>query len=217
MRESITRNNTARGIRDTLTVKSISSMVALARRSAPNQGGRQVGAATALVTEMPHTLAALTAGRIDDWAATSIVRETAILSAEHRRAVDDALAELFAKEGVGHATLVRSARAHAQRLDPAAADAARPKGPRRSAGERPAGPRHDGLPHRTAAGRTGRRGLPPCERSPINCWLPGTPAPVTRSWRTPCTPGSPAPSSGQPIPVSVHLVLSGRTLFRERR
>lgn len=215
LRESITRNNTARGIRDTLTVKSINSMVALARRSAPNQGGRQVGAATALVTEMPHTLAALTAGRIDDWAATSIVRETAILSAEHRRAVDDALAELFAKEGVGHATLVRSARAHAQRLDPAAAvQHARKVRADRRVSVRPA---PDTMAYLTA--------LLPVEQAVAvyatlrkiadQLLVAGDTRSRDQIMADTLHARVTGASSGQPIPVSVHLVLSDRTLFGE--
>jgi hypothetical protein len=42
--------------------RSVGSVVALARRESPSLGDRFVGLARALVHEMPHTMAALTAG-----------------------------------------------------------------------------------------------------------------------------------------------------------
>ena len=71
----------------------VAGQVALARRDSPNKGARHLGLAKALVHEMPHTLRALAAGRISEWRATILVRETAVLSAEHRSSVDAALAD----------------------------------------------------------------------------------------------------------------------------
>lgn len=48
--------------------------------------------AKALVTEMPHTLAALRIGHLNEWRATLLVKETACLSAADRCAVDEELA-----------------------------------------------------------------------------------------------------------------------------
>ncbi|MGN7249293.1 hypothetical protein ACTHQ1_16400, partial [Janibacter anophelis] len=45
------------------------TQVALARRCSPNQGDRHVGLAKALVEDLPHTMAALTAGQISEWRA----------------------------------------------------------------------------------------------------------------------------------------------------
>ncbi len=72
--------------------KGIGGQVALARQESPHRGARLVGLADALVNEMPHTLAALTAGDISEWRATLVVRETACLSREDRRVVDARLA-----------------------------------------------------------------------------------------------------------------------------
>ncbi|ABG91945.1 conserved hypothetical protein [Rhodococcus jostii RHA1] len=44
--------------------------------------------AQALVREMPHTLALLQTGRLNEWRATLLVRETACLSAADRAIVD---------------------------------------------------------------------------------------------------------------------------------
>src|SRR6516162_8531668 len=61
---------------------------ALARRDSPTRGGRHLGFAKALVYEMPHTLAALECGVLSEWRATLIVRESACLDVEDRRALD---------------------------------------------------------------------------------------------------------------------------------
>ena len=66
--------------------------IALARRESPATGGRLLGLAKALVTEMPHTLAALETGQLNEWRATLLVRETACLTAADRAAVDEELA-----------------------------------------------------------------------------------------------------------------------------
>ena len=68
------------------------SEVALARRCSPGQADRHVGAARALVHELPGTMAALTAGEISEWRATIVVRETVCLSPERRREADRRLA-----------------------------------------------------------------------------------------------------------------------------
>ena len=68
--------------------RGMASEIALARRDSPNQGGRHLGFAQALVFEMPHTLAALESGVLSEWRATLIVRESACLDVEDRRALD---------------------------------------------------------------------------------------------------------------------------------
>jgi hypothetical protein len=106
--------------------------IALARGESPSRGGRLLGLAKALVHEMPHTLNALAAGRINEWRATLVARETACLEAEDRVRVDEALVPTYAREGVGDRQPAAEARANAQRLDPAAAV----KRARRAVGER---------------------------------------------------------------------------------
>ncbi|MDQ0261198.1 HNH endonuclease signature motif containing protein [Sinomonas atrocyanea] len=95
--------------------------IALARGESPSRGGRLLGLAKALVHEMPHTLNALAAGHINEWRATLVARETACLEAEDRARVDEALVPAYARGGVGDRQLAAEARAHAKRLDPAAA------------------------------------------------------------------------------------------------
>ena len=54
----------------------VGAQIALARRESPVKGGRLLGLAKALVTEMPHTLAALEAGQLSEWRAR--VRGTSV-------------------------------------------------------------------------------------------------------------------------------------------
>ncbi|WDF34647.1 DUF222 domain-containing protein [Arthrobacter agilis] len=99
--------------------QGVAAQVALARRESPSRGGRLLGLARALVTEMPHTLAALETGRLNEWRATLLVRETACLSAHDRCAVDDELAaETGTFDGAGDRAIVAAARAAACRRDP---------------------------------------------------------------------------------------------------
>ncbi len=96
--------------------RGVASQVALARHDSPARGGRHLGLARALVAEMPRTLHELAAGRISEWRATILVRETAVLSVEHRRRVDDELGGRLA--GLGDRGVAREARRIAYRLDP---------------------------------------------------------------------------------------------------
>lgn len=62
--------------------------LALARRCSPGQVDRHVGLAKALVHDLPCTMGALTAGRISEWRATIVARETACLTHDDRVEAD---------------------------------------------------------------------------------------------------------------------------------
>ena len=113
------REQAAAGIPAKELGTGIGVQIALARHESPAKGGRLLGLAKALVTEMPHTLAALESGQLNEWRATLLVKETACLSAADRTAVDEHLAaETGALSGAGDRRLVATARAAAYRLDP---------------------------------------------------------------------------------------------------
>lgn len=105
----------AAGIPPAQRGKGLGAEIALARRDAPTRGSRHLGLATALVDEMPHTLEALTEGRIAEEHATSLCKETAWLSAELRGEVDRRMARRLGRAGVRR--LAVEARGHAQKLD----------------------------------------------------------------------------------------------------
>lgn len=99
--------------------RGVASEVALARRDSPARGGRHLGFAKALVHEMPHTLAALECGALSEWRATLIVRESACLDVEDRRALDaEMCADPSSLSGMGDARVAAAAKAIAYRLDP---------------------------------------------------------------------------------------------------
>ncbi|WP_137146583.1 DUF222 domain-containing protein [Mycolicibacterium sp. CR10] len=101
--------------------KGLASEVALARHDAPVCGNTHLGMARALVHEMPHTLAALEAGVLSEWRATLIVKESACLTVEHRRALDAELcADMDRLVGWGNKRVEAEAAAIAARLDAAA-------------------------------------------------------------------------------------------------
>ncbi len=99
--------------------KGLATEIALARRDSPNRGGRHLGFARALVHEMPHTLAALSAGRLSEWRATLIVRESACLDVDDRRTLDARMcADPAMLEGKGDKRIEADAKAIAYELDP---------------------------------------------------------------------------------------------------
>ncbi|MEV7661697.1 HNH endonuclease [Paenarthrobacter sp. NPDC089316] len=99
--------------------QGVGPQVALARRESPNKGSRLLGVAKALVMEMPHTMAALESGQLNEWRATLVVRETACLSVEDRCAVDEELAaDTGTLEGMGDRAIIAAAKAAACRRDP---------------------------------------------------------------------------------------------------
>src|SRR5690242_17613511 len=97
--------------------RGIATQIGLARRISPFQAGRYAGWATILTGELPGTFAALARGRVSEWRALLVARETGVLSAAHRAVVDGELAPRLA--GLGDRAVEAQARALAYRLDPA--------------------------------------------------------------------------------------------------
>jgi hypothetical protein len=118
---SVRAREAERGVRAERRGRGVGAEVALARRESHHRGKRHVGLARILVDEMPCTRQALRQGRIDEWKATILVRETACLSLEDRQTVDRQLAgDLDRLEKRGVRELEGAARALAGELDAAA-------------------------------------------------------------------------------------------------
>ncbi len=99
--------------------EGIAGQIAFARRESPVRGGIHLGLAKVLVHEMPGTLAAMTRGRLSEYRATLLARETAGVSREDRATIDATMtADLDALEGTGDRSLVDQARRLAYELDP---------------------------------------------------------------------------------------------------
>ena len=102
---------------------AVGAQVALARRENPVRGSQAVTLARALCAEMPHTLAALRAGRLSEWRATLIARETACLEPRARAEIDALLAgpeAVEALEALGDRRLIAELRRRVYAMDPAA-------------------------------------------------------------------------------------------------
>ncbi len=114
-----TAREAERGVPAAKRCQGLAAEIALARRSSPHRGSRDLGLARVLVREMPRTLDLLTRGEISEWRATVVVRETAVLSVEHREQVDAELAGQLA--GLGDREAAAKARRIGYRLDPGSA------------------------------------------------------------------------------------------------
>ena len=98
--------------------RAVAAQVALARRESPHRGRQHVGLAVVL-DELPCVRDAFRAGRITEWRAMLLARETACLSREDRAEVDRRVAgDPDVLEGMGDGEMVGRARELAYELDP---------------------------------------------------------------------------------------------------
>jgi hypothetical protein len=97
----------------------IAAQVGLAKRMSPFHARRYTGWAQILITELPATYAALAQGRITEWRAMIVARETAWLTREQRAIVDAELAPRL--EALGDRGVEAEAKRIGYRLDPAGA------------------------------------------------------------------------------------------------
>jgi hypothetical protein len=108
----------AAGVRAERQGVGVAAQVGLARRESPHKGQQHLQLARILPTEMPHTMAAWRAGRITQWRAQLLARETACLTLADRKTVDAEMAGDPEKlEGMGDGEIVTAARELAYRLD----------------------------------------------------------------------------------------------------
>ncbi|WP_354178521.1 DUF222 domain-containing protein [Arthrobacter sp. UYP6] len=117
--ESSRRSQARAGVKAEQLGRGVAAQVALARRESPNNGGRLLGLARILSTEMPHTLRALSRGVISEWRATILVRETACLTLVDRQKVDELIAgDQDRLEQLGDRKLIAAIKSLSYGLDP---------------------------------------------------------------------------------------------------
>jgi hypothetical protein len=98
--------------------RGVAAQVGLARRESHHRGQRHLALARVVTRELPHTWAAWRTGRITEWTATLIARETACLTREDRAVVDEIVAGDPARvEQLGIRQVVATCQAEAARLD----------------------------------------------------------------------------------------------------
>ncbi len=101
--------------------RGIVQQVALARHESPHRGRQLAELAEVLVREMPHTMNALVLGKINEYRATIVARETAFLSFEDRAKVDELICgDPDAAALLGTRELAAASRKAAYELDPQA-------------------------------------------------------------------------------------------------
>ena len=126
--ESVEADHESWGIPAARRGQGVGPMVARARRESPHRGQRHLGLAKVVQRELPHTWAAWRAGRVTEWRATVMARETACLSLEDRLAVDELLAaDHDAFENMSDREVVGRAQTESARIDAEAVTARRRK------------------------------------------------------------------------------------------
>jgi 5-methylcytosine-specific restriction endonuclease McrA len=96
--------------------RGIAAQVGLAKRESPARAQRYLGWSKILTRELPHTLEKLAAGKIPEWRAQLVARETAWLDPLHRRVIDEEIAPHL--ESWGDRRAEAEVKKAAYRLDP---------------------------------------------------------------------------------------------------
>ncbi len=109
-----------RGVPAERVGRGVAEQVALARRESPHAGAIFLGLATILVSEMPHTLHAMTSGVLSEYRARILVQGTSCLAREARSEIDRVVGgDLARLETLGSRRLGNLVRGEAARRDPA--------------------------------------------------------------------------------------------------
>jgi hypothetical protein len=106
----------AAGVPEQRVGRGVAGQLGLARRISPHQAGRYLGWASVLVAELPHTFAALRAGRVSERRAEIVARESSWLCRQHRLVVDAELGPQLAR--MADRQVQAEARRIGYRLDP---------------------------------------------------------------------------------------------------
>lgn len=119
--DASTRSRNARqGVRPELQGRGVAAQVALARQESPHRGGVLLGLAKDLATDLPCTLQALREGRLNEYRALAVARETGCLGREDRAVIDEEVCGTDLIDGLGTAQLCSELRSRVQDTDPAA-------------------------------------------------------------------------------------------------
>ena len=104
------------GVPDRDVGRGIAAQLWLAKRESPFRAARYVGWAGVLVAELPATFASLQGGKITEWRAQIVARETGWLTLADRRQVDTTLAPRL--QTLGDRQVEAETKRLAYRLDP---------------------------------------------------------------------------------------------------
>ncbi len=106
----------AAGVKPADAKRSAAGELALARRESQDTARKRAAVADVLIADMPLVVGALQSGVIGEWHATTIARQTVLLTPDQRRVVDEEIAPKLRSSSVKQ--LKRLAKRIAQRLAP---------------------------------------------------------------------------------------------------
>ncbi|GAA4685277.1 HNH endonuclease [Nocardioides nanhaiensis] len=117
---SVRAREAAQGVRAARQGRGVAAQVGLARQESPHRARALVGFAKDLATDLPRTREALLTGRLNEFRAMVIARESGCLDAEQRLALDEAICAPGVLDGLGTRQLAGELRKRVAEIDPAA-------------------------------------------------------------------------------------------------
>jgi hypothetical protein len=117
---SVRSRDARQGVAPERRGRGVAAQVALARQESPHRGQVLLGLAKDLATDLPCTLAALREGRLNEFRAMVVARESGCLSREDRAVLDEEVCGTDLLDGLGTGRLVGEVRRRVQAADPAA-------------------------------------------------------------------------------------------------
>jgi hypothetical protein len=117
---SVRSRDARQGVAPERRGRGVAAQVALARQESPHRGQVLLGLAKDLATDLPCTLAALREGRLNEYRAMIVARESGCLSREDRAVLDEEVCGSDLLDGLGTGQLAGEARRRVAAADPAA-------------------------------------------------------------------------------------------------
>ncbi len=117
---SVRSRDARQGVHPERRGRGVAAQIGLARQESPHRSSALLGLAKDLATDLPRTHQALREGRLSEYRAMIVAKETGCLSREARAQVDEEVCGTDLVDGLGSGQLGGEVRKRAEALDPAA-------------------------------------------------------------------------------------------------
>ena len=117
---SVRSRDARQGVRPELRGRGVAAQVALARQESPHRGSVLLGLAKDLATDLSCTHSALREGRLNEFRAMVVAKETGCLDRADRAVIDEDVCGSELIDGLGTGALAGEVRRRVQAADPAA-------------------------------------------------------------------------------------------------
>lgn len=117
---SVRSRDARQGVAPERRGRGVAAQIALARQESPHRGSTLLGLAKDLATDLPCTHQALREGRLNEFRAQVVAKETGCLSREDRSLIDDEVCGSELIDGLGTGALGGELRKRVAQADPAA-------------------------------------------------------------------------------------------------